>query len=48
MWFKRVNKRNLISTLVGIVVMAVVSMLSTSSYTLPGILNLIFIYPYAF
>ena len=47
MWFKRVNKRNLISTLVGIVVMAVVSMLSTSSYTLPGILNLIFIYSIA-
>ena len=47
MWFKRMNKRNLIATLVGIVVLFVVSIFSTESYTLPGLLNLIFIYAIA-
>lgn len=47
MWFKRVNKRNLISTIVLIAVMLVVSIFSGGSNQLPRILNLIFIYSIA-
>ena len=43
-WFKRMNKRNLISTIVGVLVLTLISIFSTKSYELPKILNLIFIY----
>ena len=43
-WFKRMNKRNLISTVVGVLVLTLISIFSTKSYELPKILNLIFIY----
>ena len=44
MWFKRMNKRNLISTIVAVIVLTVISVVSTKSYQLPKILSLIFIY----
>ena len=47
MLFKRMNKRNLISTIVLIVVLLGVSILSSQSITLPRIINLIFIYSIA-
>lgn len=46
-WFKRMNKRNLISTIVGVLVLTLISIFSTKSYELPKILNLIFIYSIA-
>ena len=47
MLFKRMNKRNLISTIVLIVTLLVISILSQQSITLPRIINLIFIYSIA-
>lgn len=47
MLFKRMNKRNLISTIVLVVALLVVSILSQQSITLPRIINLIFIYSIA-
>ena len=44
MWFKRMNKRNLISTAIGVAVLVLISVFSTKTYELPKILNLIFIY----
>ena len=44
MWFKRVNKRNLISNIVVIAALLAFSISSADSKTLPGIINLIFIY----
>ena len=43
MWFKRMNKRNLISTVIGVLVLTLISVFSTKSFELPKILNLIFI-----
>ena len=47
MLFKRMNKRNLISNIILIVVLLAVSIFSTQSVTLPRIINLIFIYSIA-
>ena len=47
MWFKRMNKRNLISTVIGVIILVLISVVSTKSYQLPKILNLIFIYSIA-
>ena len=47
MLFKRMNKRNLISTAVLIVALLVITILSQQSITLPRILNLTFIYSIA-
>lgn len=47
MWFKRVNKRNLISNIVVIAALLAFSISSADSKTLPGIINLIFIYSIA-
>lgn len=47
MWFKRMNKKNLISTLVAIALLVIISVLSTGSKKLPNILNFIFIYSIA-
>ena len=47
MWFKRMNKRNLISTIVGVIILVVISVFSTKSFELPKILSLIFIYSIA-
>ena len=47
MWFKRMNKRNLISTVIGVLVLTLISVFSTKSFELPKILNLIFIYSIA-
>ena len=44
MWFKRVNKRNLISNIVVIAALLAFSISSADSKTLPGIINLIFIF----
>lgn len=46
-WFKRMNKRNLISTVIGVLVLTLISVFSTKSFELPKILNLIFIYSIA-
>ena len=46
-WFKRMNKKSLISTIIGILVLALVSIFSTESDQLPKVLNLIFIYSIA-
>lgn len=47
MWFKRMNKKHLISTLVVIAILVVIAMLSTESTNLPNLLKLIFIYSIA-
>lgn len=47
MLFKRMNKRNLISTLVLVIALLAFSIVSTQSVTLPRIINLIFIYSIA-
>ena len=47
MLFKRMNKRNLISNIILIVVLLTLSIFSTQSVTLPRIINLIFIYSIA-
>lgn len=44
MWFKRVNKKSLVSTLISVAIMALIAIFSTASYSLPKLLNLIFIY----
>ena len=47
MRFKRMSKRNLISNIVVIAALLVFSISSADSKTLPGIINLIFIYSIA-
>ena len=47
MWFKRVNKRNLISNILVIAALFAFSILTSEHKTIPGIINLIFIYSIA-
>ena len=47
MIFKRLNKRNLISNIVAIILLLAFSVLIKGSITLPGIFSLIFIYSIA-
>ena len=46
-WFKRMNKKNLISTLVSIALLVVFSIAIEGTVTLSGIFSLIFIYAIA-